>query len=94
MNQKVTIDMKLISLCIGALLGVITIGTATVAGAVWGLEKHFDDRYLLIAESFEGKLLDRKRDLIIEQSKPKPNQSLIDLYKIQIEELKQKLGKG
>jgi hypothetical protein len=74
-----------ISLIAGA---IMMIGS----GSLWALQEHFDNRYFLVADSLQGKLLDRKRDLIIEQSQEKPNQKLINLYLIQIEELKQKLG--
>ena len=73
------------------LLGGLILTTSS--GTLWALQKHFDGRYLLIADSLQGKLLDRQRDLIVEESKDQPNQKLIEEYKIQIEELKQKLGK-
>ena len=85
------INFGKVSVIAGAIVGTLTVLSFLMGGAVWALEQHFDNRYLLIAESLEGKLLDRKRDLLIEKDKENPNRSLIDLYKLQIQELEVKI---
>lgn len=55
--------VKKLTSIFGLIAGALVVITTLSGGAVWALETRFDARYLLVAESLEGKLLDLEDEI-------------------------------
>ena len=85
--------MNKIGTIFGIVAGSIALMTTIAGGAVWGLEQRFDERYVLVAESLQGKLLDIQEKIFLEKQKVNPNAASIEFWKLQEKQLKQKIEK-
>jgi hypothetical protein len=83
--------MNKLAAVIGIVGGVIAALTALSGGAVWALEQRFDERYVLVAESLEGKLLDKQEQIFREELKDDPDKEVLKFLRLQEKQLKQKI---
>jgi len=60
---NITITWTLIRNILAGFAGTIVFLILIGGGAVWALEKHFDDRYIIVADSLKGELRKIEREI-------------------------------
>jgi hypothetical protein len=66
-TKGITITWGMLGKMFGALASMIIVFYYLSLGVVWGLEHHFDDRYLLVGSSLEGELRKLEREIWLQQ---------------------------
>ena len=80
---------------IGGIAAGITALGMIITGAVWALEAHFDQRYILVADSLQGALLEKQEQIFVEELKKNPTEDDLNYLKFlkkQEKQLQQQLG--
>lgn len=94
MTKGITITWDFVAKVAGGITAVLVLAVMLGNGALWALEHHFDDRYLLVASTYTGEMRKINKEIYLLEKDPNADQDDLDFLYEQREQIQADIDKA